>query len=154
MSAPAFMRLYVADFVADTLDMSAEEVGAYFLLCMSYWRNRGLPKDEELLARIARLDPMRWQCVRNALAMRFSANWRHRRIEAELEKAASKSNQALISASKRWKDKPKWNNAKALLHQHNEGNAYQMPDISTSSTVSREPKLSTAALRAFGKTPT
>lgn len=112
MGKPWF-PFYVGDFVRDTLDMSAEEIGAYILLICHYWTNGGLPMDEQRLARIARLEECQWTCVRNALAVRFDRNWRHRRIDEELQKAEIKSVKATLSANKRWKDKQESANAMA-----------------------------------------
>ncbi len=110
MSAPPYMRLFVADFVADIQDLSTEEIGSYFLLTMHYWRHGGLPAgtgpdDEDRLARIAKLTPERWQCVRNAMLRIFLPKWKHKRIDAELERASAKSLKATMSANNRWKDK-------------------------------------------------
>lgn len=49
------MPLWVADFVGDTLDLDAKEVGAYLLILMTMWGRDGyLPNDEKKLQRVAR----------------------------------------------------------------------------------------------------
>ena len=50
------MPLWVSDFLGDTLDLDASEVGAYMLLLMAQWRRKGksLPDDPKKLQRIAR----------------------------------------------------------------------------------------------------
>jgi uncharacterized protein YdaU (DUF1376 family) len=49
------MPLWVADFVGDTLDLDAKEIGAYMLLLMTMWGRQGsLPNDQKKLQRIAR----------------------------------------------------------------------------------------------------
>lgn len=50
------MPLWVSDFLGDTLDLDASEVGAYMLLLMAQWQRAGesLPNDEKKLQRIAR----------------------------------------------------------------------------------------------------
>jgi len=96
------MRLYVADYLADTRRLTTLEHGAYMLLIMEYWRNRGLPKNDEQLARIAGFsaDDERWLSVRSAVAQHFDENWRHERIEIELARADLKSLQAKKAAAK------------------------------------------------------
>jgi hypothetical protein len=55
MSATPFMPLWVADFVGDTLDLDAKEIGAYMLILMSMWGRDGyLPNDTKKLQRVAR----------------------------------------------------------------------------------------------------
>lgn len=56
MSRAPFMPLWVADFLADTMDLDASEIGAYMLLLMSQWQRdgRSLPDDTKKLQRIAR----------------------------------------------------------------------------------------------------
>ena len=113
MSAPPWMKLNVAHFAADTLHLSTQEIGAYVLLTLHYWQHAGLPSEDERLARIAKMSLEEWQCVRNALAMLFIDNWRHKRVDQELTKAIVKSTKASMSANKRWKEKKKRDNAKA-----------------------------------------
>jgi len=56
MSKTPFLHLAVPDFVADTLEMSTQEVGAYWLLIMSLWQRKGyLPNDQAKLKRVARV---------------------------------------------------------------------------------------------------
>lgn len=55
MSETPFMPLWVADFVGDTMDLDAKEVGAYLLILMTMWGRDGyLPNDERKLQRVAR----------------------------------------------------------------------------------------------------
>lgn len=88
MSAPAWMPLYIADYLADTGHLSTVEHGAYLLLIMHYWQNSGLPIDDAKLARICRLPLKQWQAIRSTIAELFGDDWRHGRIDAELAKAA------------------------------------------------------------------
>jgi len=56
MSKTPFMPLWVNDFLGDTLDLDAKEVGAYMLILMSMWSRGGtLPNDEKKLKRVARV---------------------------------------------------------------------------------------------------
>lgn len=69
VSATPFMPLWVADFVADTLDLDAKELGAYMLMLMSMWGRDGyLPSDEKKLQRVARCGrdwPRVWASIRH-----------------------------------------------------------------------------------------
>jgi hypothetical protein len=58
------MQIYTSDFLADTQDLSAEEIGAYALLLAALWNADGvLPTDEKRLARIVRLPASKWRKV-------------------------------------------------------------------------------------------
>ena len=107
----AYMPLYVGDYLRDTRRLSTLQHGIYLLLIMDYWANGGLPEDDQSLARIAGLTPEQWQCERNAIAFLFGPKWRHKRIDAELEKVRNKSAKAAESASNRWKYKQKTKDA-------------------------------------------
>jgi len=50
------MPLWVSDFLGDTMDLDATEIGAYMLLLMAQWNRDGgsLPNDSEKLKRICR----------------------------------------------------------------------------------------------------
>jgi uncharacterized protein YdaU (DUF1376 family) len=87
MSARPWMPLYIDAYLADTGHLSVVEHGAYLLLIMHYWKNGGLPEDERMIARVARLSPEQWAESRDVLAMLFGDGWRHKRIDEELAKA-------------------------------------------------------------------
>lgn len=88
MSNRAWMPLHIDDYIRDTDHLSATEHGAYLLLIMKYWRDGGLPADEELIRRYAKLSPEQWAESRAVLAAFFDEGWRHKRIDEELAKAA------------------------------------------------------------------
>ena len=87
MSVP-FMRLFVADYQADTMHLTTVEHGAYLLLLMNYWqRGKPLPDDDRKLARIAGLGPREWKRIKPAVSEFFEINcsgWFHKRVESEL----------------------------------------------------------------------
>lgn len=92
MAALPYMQLYVADYLADTTHLTTEQHGAYLLLLFSYWQT-GKPLKVERLASIARLSNERWTDVERALKDFFHVSkteWVHFRVEADLEKVASK----------------------------------------------------------------
>jgi len=89
------MQLYVGDYLADTLDLTCEEHGAYLLLLMTMWRHDAkLPNDAKKLARIARLTARRWSAVWPSIEHFFEVNGDHitnRRLSKEYQKAEAKS---------------------------------------------------------------
>lgn len=86
MSTRPWMPLYVADYLADTGHLSTIEHGAYLLLIMHYWANDGLPTDEAKLKNIAKMSAHNWKKSSDTLRKLFDADWKHKRIEQELEK--------------------------------------------------------------------
>lgn len=87
MAALPYMQLYIADYLADTMHLSAEEHGAYLLLMFNYWQT-GKPIPKARLAKIARLTNERWADVEPSLREFFCDNgdeWVHLRIERDLK---------------------------------------------------------------------
>ncbi|EEG9363822.1 DUF1376 domain-containing protein [Escherichia coli] len=107
MAALPYMQLYIADYLADTMHLSAEEHGAYLLLMFNYWQT-GKPIPKNRLAKIARLTNERWADVEPSLQEFFCDNgeeWVHLRIEEDLasvrEKLTKKSAAGKASAQAR-----------------------------------------------------
>ncbi|APJ81816.1 TPA: DUF1376 domain-containing protein [Escherichia coli] len=93
MAALPYMQLYIADYLADTMHLSAEEHGAYLLLMFNYWQT-GKPIPKNRLAKIARLTNERWADVEPSLREFFCDNgdeWMHLRIEEDLASVREKS---------------------------------------------------------------
>jgi len=69
MSATPFMPLWVSDFVGDTMDLDAKEIGAYMLILMAMWTRGGeLPDDTKKLQRVARVGrdwPRVWASIKH-----------------------------------------------------------------------------------------
>lgn len=86
--SPPWMPLYIADYRADTAHLSAAEHGAYLLLIMHYWQTGGLPNDDRPLARIACMTTAEWRRARPVISAFFTPEWRHKRIDEEIERAA------------------------------------------------------------------
>ncbi|EEW8153466.1 TPA: DUF1376 domain-containing protein [Escherichia coli] len=92
MAALPYMQLYIADYLADTMHLSAEEHGAYLLLMFNYWQT-GKPIPKNRLAKIARLTNERWADVEPSLREFFYDNgeeWVHLRIEEDLASVREK----------------------------------------------------------------
>jgi uncharacterized protein YdaU (DUF1376 family) len=89
MAALPYMQFYVADYLADTMHLSAEEHGAYLLLIFNYWQT-GKPIQKSRLSKIARMTNDRWTESEGALSEFFrdeNGYWKHDRIEADLQAA-------------------------------------------------------------------
>ena len=92
MAALPYMQLYIADYLADTMHLSAEEHGAYLLLMFNYWQT-GKPIPKNRLAKIARLTNERWADVEPSLQEFVCDNgeeWVHLRIEEDLASVREK----------------------------------------------------------------
>lgn len=98
----AWMPLYVADYLADTIRLTTVEHGAYLLLIIQYWNDGSLPSDDDELARIVRMPKRDWMKIRSRIAPFFREGWKHKRIDEELAKASEISDRRKASASKRW----------------------------------------------------
>lgn len=111
----AFMPLYVGDYLADTTMLTMEQHGAYLLLIMTYWRNRGpLPDTDEGLAMAVRASSSQWKKLRPTLERFFTVEgglWKHKRIDDELQKADEKY-AARVEASRK---------ANGVRHGHRNG---------------------------------
>jgi uncharacterized protein YdaU (DUF1376 family) len=102
MAALPYMRMYWADYDADTSHLSAMQHGIYLLLIKNYWQRGGpLPDDETKLARIAKVNLKDWR--RNeAVILEFFTKREsllyHTRIALELSRVEAKSLKAKESA--------------------------------------------------------
>jgi uncharacterized protein YdaU (DUF1376 family) len=89
MSQAPMMPVFPDALLGDTLDLSAEQFGAYCLILFATWRNNGqaLPDDPSRLARICRVERRHWsRNIRPALIRFFDLaeqTWRQKRLEKE-----------------------------------------------------------------------
>ena len=96
----AWMPLYWGDYLRDTRDLSTLQHGAYLLLIAHYWQHGGLPDDERALASIAGVPRPTWRRIAPALAAKFSPGWRHKRIDAEIDRTERAITQRRIAGAK------------------------------------------------------
>lgn len=105
MTKRPWMPLWIDDYLSDTTHLNAAEHGAYLLLIMQYWRDGGLPDNEEKLRKIARMSVRQWALSRATIRAFFGIHWCHQRIDRELaqviEVARKRSAIALQMHSKR-----------------------------------------------------
>ena len=99
-----WMPLYVGDYLAKTTHLTTTQHGAYILLILHYWANGRLPTTDRELMAIARMTTDEWAAHRYTLSVFFDQNWRHDRIEEELDKVRKISEaRALAGLKGAWK---------------------------------------------------
>lgn len=85
-----YMPVYIGDFLTDTMDLTPDQMGAYWLLCMAYWQNQGaLPSEINYLLRASRMQK-RIKSLQGILDRYFEVHGDlliHHRIEKELNRA-------------------------------------------------------------------
>ena len=95
-----WMPLYVGDYLGDTGHLTTAQHGAYLLLMMHYWRKGELPDDDRQLAKITKLPLKTWCGYRSVLQDFFHSGWKHKRIDAELERMMRVSEKRAIAGQK------------------------------------------------------
>src|SRR5688572_90568 len=97
-----WMPLYIGEYLADTMHLTAEEHGAYLLLLMHYWRNGGpIQNDVNGLQIIARIKPSRvsGNTLRTVLAFFEERDgmlhhaWTDQQLAQAVEKTAKRRHQ-------------------------------------------------------------
>lgn len=99
-----YMKLHIADYLADTQHLTTQEHGAYLLLLMNYWQTeKPLNNKRGRLKSVVRLSTEEWKEVEITLSEFFTVEddlWKHGRVEAELESVIALSTQASYAGSK------------------------------------------------------
>ena len=95
-----WMPLYVGDYLGDTGHLTTAQHGAYLLLMMHYWRKGELPDDDRQLSKITKLPLRTWSDYRPVLQDFFHDGWKHKRIDAELERMMRVSEKRAIAGQK------------------------------------------------------
>jgi uncharacterized protein YdaU (DUF1376 family) len=92
MKPDAWMPFYIADYLRDTMRLTRDQHGAYFLLLMACWVEGGkLPNDPGELAAIAKATPAEWKRLAPKILPYFKSDGEfltHTRVTSEVEKAA------------------------------------------------------------------
>ncbi len=110
--SPAF-QFYPKDFLVDTVLLTAEEVGAYWLLCSQAWVGlRGceqgyLPNNDKKLAVVCRISVTRWKSIKGTVLAFFELEddlIYHGRLLRELNRQQARSRKAAESAACRWNE--------------------------------------------------
>jgi uncharacterized protein YdaU (DUF1376 family) len=126
-NADAWMPLWIGDYLADTMHLTAAQHGAYLLLLMAHWRRRdGLPNDPDFLRQTARCTEAEWNenpnkaglSIAQAMLTFFEVRdgkLIHKRLLAERVKADTRY--AKLSAAGRKGGKAGLSNAQARLKQ-------------------------------------
>lgn len=106
-----WMPIYIGDYMADTMHLSTEEHGAYFLLIMHYWRNGKIKNDQKTIKNITKISAKK--CDRIIAFFVDENGWLvHKRIESEIIKA--KKNQEARSAKAKAGADARWGNKECL----------------------------------------
>ena len=95
-----WMPLYVGDYLGDTGHLTTAQHGAYLLLMMHYWRKGELPDDDRQLSKITKLPLRTWCEYRPTLQDFFHSGWKHKRIDAELERMLRVSEKRALAGQK------------------------------------------------------
>ena len=95
-----WIPLYVGDYLGDTGHLTTAQHGAYLLLMMHYWRKGELPDDDRQLSKITKLPLKTWCEYRPTLQDFFYEGWKHKRIDAELERMLRVSQKRAIAGQK------------------------------------------------------
>lgn len=102
------LTIWTDAFLGDTLDLSNEEVGVYFLLLMAAWRTPtcDLPDDDKSLARFSRCSPRRWIDHMRPVMLRFwrvsDGRWSQGRLKREREATENRAAKAVQASLSRW----------------------------------------------------
>jgi uncharacterized protein YdaU (DUF1376 family) len=98
------MPVYIGDYLADTMGLTTEQHGAYFLLLLYGWKSNGdLPKDDVQLASISRLPLEKWLKNKSEIMQFFTeseTSFFQKRQIIELKNALSRRKSASENGKK------------------------------------------------------
>jgi uncharacterized protein YdaU (DUF1376 family) len=103
MARNAWFPFYPGDFLADTEHLNALETGAYVRLILHYYQRKHVPKTDAAIAAIMHIDRRTWMRIKPTIAEFFEMpDWRHKRIDHELEKIAAIKHKRTVAGRKGW----------------------------------------------------
>ncbi len=103
-----WMPWHIADYLADTMNLSTLEHGAYLLILAHGWRNGGkIACSDVQLAKITRMPLDQWKAIRPSIEEFFIATeksgiqyWHQKRQIEEIQKALAQKEKAVAKAQK------------------------------------------------------
>lgn len=97
-----WFKVHHADEIADIKLLGLKAIGSYFGLMLHYFREGGLPDDDNVLRKIAGAEPREWQSIRAELRKRtFDHNWRHKRWDRQIDVREKRAKAGKASAASR-----------------------------------------------------
>jgi uncharacterized protein YdaU (DUF1376 family) len=117
------LPLFTADFLADTMHLSAQETGAYLCLMMVAWQTPEcrLPDNDKKLSQWARVDAKTWRAIK-AEVMAFwvlaDGSWTQKRLAKERQHVAQVSEKRRAAIRKRWGYKSNTSEYSNGIHPH------------------------------------
>jgi uncharacterized protein YdaU (DUF1376 family) len=109
MSSRPYMKFFIGDFQADTMQLSNEEVGAYLRLLMVQWASAtdSIPNDDRLLMRILHCTPKQLRRLKPTMLGFFKLQpdgcLKQGRVSFERLRVDRKASQLSANALKRWR---------------------------------------------------
>src|SRR5215471_20073606 len=144
-----WMPMFFGDFLANTMHLSASEVGAYVLLLGHAWEhNAEVPWDRA--QRIARIDNRNWKKVKEKLRPFFedigAGTIHHARVARELAHAAEISSKRKAAAEQMHRSR------RASASKKDENASHPQPQ-SLKKAYAREAKQANGSYRPSGMSP-
>ncbi|WP_080939893.1 DUF1376 domain-containing protein [Chromobacterium violaceum] len=85
-----WMPIYIDNFIASTIRLTPQQIGAYILLVCDYWRNNSLPNDDVALSQITRIPLKQWKKDREIISTLFTIEgkiWKSTKLDADKKSA-------------------------------------------------------------------
>ena len=101
------LPVFTDAFLADTMHLSRDEIGAYMLLLFTAWRRPecDLPDDDVFLAKIVRCDQRKWRHLRPVMEQFHvieNGKWRQKRLQKERKYVDKHSKTQRDNVMHRW----------------------------------------------------
>lgn len=141
-----WMPIFIGDYIADTMDLTTEQHGAYMLLLMRHWMKGPIPDNDETLSSIAKMSMEQWLKTRGLFLGYFSVIdgfWTNKRAVEEKAKADAFRDKQSCNGSKG--GRPKSPNKPKLNPEETQTKAKAKPNETPSpspSHISKENKFS------------